>query len=111
MSTFLSQKATTIIASWFMGFTIKITVTGMPKLLNHCVIFIVCVCVIYKCGQEPHNTNWWATGRTPMSQVLCKNNAVIALIFPSPVQIAVWFLIWTLMILILEAMKINYLLG
>jgi hypothetical protein len=40
-----------------------------------------------------------------------QNNAVVALIYPCPVQIAVWFLVWTIMILILEAMKINYLLG
>jgi hypothetical protein len=77
--------------------------SGTPELLHHCVIFIVCVC----------NLEMWprATGWIPMSQVLCKNNSVIALVFPCPVQIAVWFLIWTIMILIPEEYKINYLLG
>lgn len=54
----------------------------------------------------PRATDW-----TPMSQGLCKNNAVIALIFTCPAQIALWFLMWTIRILILEAMNIIYLLG
>jgi len=99
----------------------------MLKLLNRCVIFVVyiyiyvCVCVCVYTTKITHthiylcvcNLQMWprATGWTPTSQGLCKNNAVIALIFPCPAQIAVWFLMWTIRILILEAMNINYLLG
>jgi hypothetical protein len=82
----------------FISFTIKITVSGMPKLLNHCVIFIVYVCNLQMLPR-PQYTRWWATGWMPMFQVLYKNNAVIALTFLCTVQTAVWFLMWTIMIL------------
>jgi hypothetical protein len=37
----LWHRATPIIAGWFVGFTWKKTISGVPNHLNYCVILIV----------------------------------------------------------------------
>jgi hypothetical protein len=41
---------------WAAG--VKITSSDIPDLLNYFAVFILCVCVIYKCCRRPHNTIW-----------------------------------------------------
>ena len=46
----------------------KITISGLPNLLNYCAFFTVNI--ICKCARGPHNATWRAAGWTPMRWAL-----------------------------------------